>query len=506
MKWTAPPDRREITLILFSLTIFVFAYNLESTLQLLGVDPDASRTVLFNRIILGNTKVLGKDGRKPPAWRDPLERLIWGDWAWDEGHVAGDGAERTQTKGGQGIHVAGEPFGERGSVNQGIRNWNENFPVTKVVKHAKGFSVLDNVVIFNGSVYLVAEENDLESFPPVSDIVSTISNGFGKWELITQAEAYSLMGGYGGIIPEVSWMSADDTWHNSTLFSLWRTYSSLDSEIDEEGKTMLPPPRRLIFPHNRFFTDANPDFSDHWIRRARVNTGFHPYTQKAILPTLSVLYFEDWDDYHLIEVPFVFERLVVSDRGAGMKSELVSQWQQPVWSPPFELDGSKWWWEPIRRSLETFLELGASTTVNKVVTYIDTQNDFYAPKLRKEDHAGYDVRVVSNQADYTPWRERMQSMVESTVVVSAYGGHLFDALFMRPASQSSVIEIFPEDVFMRDRWLAATSIGINYIGLTQSKKFTQDEEFPPARMAGHNGPIPIGVDTVIQTIHEVLRR
>ena len=34
-----PPTRREVTLILFSLTVFILSYNLEASLQLVGVKP-----------------------------------------------------------------------------------------------------------------------------------------------------------------------------------------------------------------------------------------------------------------------------------------------------------------------------------------------------------------------------------------------------------------------------------------------------------------------------------
>ena len=37
--WTAPPTRREVMLMLFSLTVFVLSYNLETSLGLVGVNP-----------------------------------------------------------------------------------------------------------------------------------------------------------------------------------------------------------------------------------------------------------------------------------------------------------------------------------------------------------------------------------------------------------------------------------------------------------------------------------
>ena len=37
--WAAPPTRRELTLALFALTVFVLSYNLEASLGLVGVRP-----------------------------------------------------------------------------------------------------------------------------------------------------------------------------------------------------------------------------------------------------------------------------------------------------------------------------------------------------------------------------------------------------------------------------------------------------------------------------------
>lgn len=150
MRWTAPPDKRELTLILFSLTIFTLSYNLDQSFRFLGLDPAAPGS-LRSRLGLGGGvghKTIDKDGRKPPGWRDALETEIYGEWAWDVGHVAGDGAERSQAK-DTGRHgalwlgrretgeVAGKVFGHT-TVDEGIKWWNEDVPQTTLVKHAPG--------------------------------------------------------------------------------------------------------------------------------------------------------------------------------------------------------------------------------------------------------------------------------------------------------------------------------------------------------------------------------
>lgn len=152
MRWLAPPDRREITLILFSICTYFLAYNFETSLRLFGIDPVASQGAFFRKIGLGKTKLIGNDGRKPPGWRDALETEIFGDWRWDENHIAGDGEERSQSS-GNGRHGAtwigsqaagdllGEVFGNI-TVDQALQVWGEDIPQTMVVKHVPGKELL----------------------------------------------------------------------------------------------------------------------------------------------------------------------------------------------------------------------------------------------------------------------------------------------------------------------------------------------------------------------------
>ncbi|KAF9450284.1 hypothetical protein P691DRAFT_665614 [Macrolepiota fuliginosa MF-IS2] len=489
----SPPDRRETTLFLFCIAIYILAYNLESSLQLLGVDSVATSGAVFTRIGLGKTRTIGSDGRKPSGWRDKLELAIYGDWGWDEGHVAGNGDERSQ-RAGTGRHgatwanrrevgkVAGKLFGEV-PVDQALQWWRDDVPETKILKHTAGYTVLDNVFIFNGGVYLVAD--DTKDFPAVAAIVSSTGQGFGRWSLVTRRQAASMFGGFGGVIRGVSWMAADNSPHNSTLLSLWRTYSSLDPTIDSEGRTRLAPPHRLIFPHNSVFTDPNPEFEQHTIRRRRADTGFNPYLAKAAFPHLTVMYFEDFDDYSKMQVPFVFERLVVADREAASKALESSE---PEFITPFDqLEASEFWWEPVRRTMESFLDLSehsSSSATTKVVTYIVTQDndEGRSAKLKEEDHeklvsalkkmernTGCEVHIISDDTRRTAWIERMEAIVRSTVVLGAYGDHLMDFAFMKRAPQATLMEFYPTGRFVHDRAVVAKSLGQQYVAWSGAK-------------------------------------
>ena len=148
MGWITLPDRRELTLILFSLTVYLISYNLDSSLRLLGLNPSATQGAVLTRLGFGGTRYIDGDGRKPEGWRDAWEKQAYGDWGWDSDHVAGDGSERSQTK-GTGRHGAiwmskrmpgstTSSFLGESTIDKALLWWHDDLPVTKLVKHAPG--------------------------------------------------------------------------------------------------------------------------------------------------------------------------------------------------------------------------------------------------------------------------------------------------------------------------------------------------------------------------------
>jgi hypothetical protein len=140
----------------------------------------------------------------------------------------------------------------------------------------------------------------------------------------------------------------------------------------------------------------------------------------------------DWNDYQTMVVPFVFERIVLSDRDAAVSAGMAET--EPIFAEPFEkLSASEHWLEPIRRSLAQHLDLedefeGTKKKKKKtktVITYLSNQADTNGIRLREADHKGlvtalkkmgrkngYEVNVVG---EGTSWDERMSSIVRSTV-------------------------------------------------------------------------------------------
>jgi hypothetical protein len=220
---------------------------------------------------------------------------------------------------------------------------------------------------------------------------------------------------------------------NTTLLSLWRTYSTLDTTINSTGYTALPPPRRLIYPNNRFFTDANPPYEEHWIPRVRTNTGFHPFLAKALFPDMTILYYEDWEDWQRMEVPVLFERVVVADWVAALDGVHASGngGKMPPHSAAFKLNASAMWWEPVRRSLAEWFGVYEQPTVGKTITYLHRQGRRTGPRLTAETHTrlmqalealvsekGYQLQIVSSYDEETNWSSRMEAIVKSQVYIS----------------------------------------------------------------------------------------
>jgi hypothetical protein len=127
-----------------------------------------------------------------------------------------------------------------------------------------------------------------------------------------------------------------------------------------------------------------------------------------------------------MEVPFVMERIVVADRTAAEKSLDLNQ---PAFAPSMTLEGSPYWWEPIRRALAGYYDLKEGAATSKpVVTYLHRQGEANGPRLRDNDHElllralrnmaranGYELNVVSTLTSETAWDAKMSSIVRSSV-------------------------------------------------------------------------------------------
>ena len=103
--------------------------------------------------------------------------------------------------------------------------------------------------------------------------------------------------------------------------------------------------------------------------------------------------------------------------------------EQPIFSLPFDLEASKNWWEPVRRTLALYFDAYYEKAKDKkVITYLHRQSESTGPKLVSEDHdalvralqklgrsRGYVVHIVSTSTTETDWNEKMGAVVRSSV-------------------------------------------------------------------------------------------
>jgi hypothetical protein len=179
------------------------------------------------------------------------------------------------------------------------------------------------------------------------------------------------------------------------LFGFWRTYSSLDTRITEDGVTSLPSPRRLLFTRVENYRDY---------------ASMNQYLMSGIFPSLSVEHMRDWKDRNETTQPFVFDRVVLADRSAAMRGEEFVATERTA-SEAFSLVSSRPWWSPVRANLVEFVGLnrsvGAGTRDRPVITYVSRQewgrrmlipadHDKLVEALHDlEKEYGYEVNIVS---------------------------------------------------------------------------------------------------------------
>ena len=211
MRWLALPERREIALVLISLIVYFVAYNFEMSVEFLGIDPVKTHRVVFGGLGFKKT-LIGKDGRKPPGWRDALEMDVYGGWDWDEGYTANESQQKVNGKYPASVGRKDTVEGGKLSVNDALQRWERNIPQTQLLKHTPGsysvqdsnrlkftvclgYTILDNLFIFNGSVYLVSDNEHL--LPPMSSILASRGPGFRDCTVLSLERARSILGSYG---------------------------------------------------------------------------------------------------------------------------------------------------------------------------------------------------------------------------------------------------------------------------------------------------------------------
>ncbi|KIK36942.1 hypothetical protein CY34DRAFT_810851 [Suillus luteus UH-Slu-Lm8-n1] len=401
---------------------------------------------------------------------------------------------------------------------------NGHVPNTRVVSHVPGWTIFDNLFVLNGTVFVVTDFPS--SIPDRLTITSTAVDIFNgedavnsrtpgnrEMQIISTDQAQRLFGSSAESMDGVTWLVNDPPqfithyyhWSAELFFGFWRTYSSLDTAIDEMGKSTLPALRRIFFAH----ADA-----DHWRDYALMNQ----WVLRSAFPSLTTEYSYEWEDRAAMGRPMMLDRVIFTDRAAAMQGHHFLSTGRTA-SEPSALPGSAHWWSTIRANVVRVCGLDPNVVGDMaqtpVITYISRQ-EWGRRMLKQEDHDrlveelyklrdlyGYEVNVVS--MDRLSRAEQFALAARTTIMMGVHGNGLTSLVWMRPSPRATVMEFFFPGGFARDYEYTTRALGMVHYGFWGDEYFTSPETPEQAYPPGFQGTnIPIDGAVVARLCHERL--
>ncbi|KAG8853752.1 hypothetical protein FRB96_008006 [Tulasnella sp. 330] len=401
-------------------------------------------------------------------------------------------------------------------------------PPTKLIRNAPGWSIMENVYMSNGTLYIIT--NDPSEWPkPVFIINVALPLGHGEESdrmreptsqtisFITPAEAETRWGDRIWDVEDWTFMINDAPQHLNhyyhfvaeTFFGLWMTYSSMDPKIDVRGNTELPAPARILFAHHQDHEWRDYSKFNHWVLH-------------GVFPSLSTESAEDWDgrtsmtSSNSASTPskaFRFTNLVLADRSSSMRGSICPGKTNRIASEAWEVVksiNSRWWWEPVRRSVLRFAGVdkavadlpvmwdgmwtegvdpvadnSAVTTASQKMPVVISYIVRTGPRrsLIAEDHRnlvqaltelcatkGWELNIV--HAEKLSREEQVQVAAKTTITLGVHGNGLTHLVWMPTTPLSTVIEIFVPGGFATDYEWTARTLGIRHFAIWNDTAYT----------------------------------
>ncbi|KAG8890646.1 hypothetical protein FRB98_006149 [Tulasnella sp. 332] len=398
-------------------------------------------------------------------------------------------------------------------------------PITKLIRHAPGWTTFENLYMSNGTLYIITP--NASDWPRLRYMISVPMIALNNPEniaareptpdlisFITPADAENLWGDRVWVVKDWTFMVTDPPqflnhyYHfvAETFLGFWRVFASLDPNIDAYGNTNLPTPARIIVP---YCNDAQWQDYSQFIR----------WFLHGVFPSISLESSNDWHARSSMTSPnrtltshpkqkaFRFSNLILSDRSAAFRGEICPSQTNRIASEAYEVTkniSSKWWWEPIRRSVMRFSDVEKSVrdrsviwddsynwglevsepnskllkTASKrmpiVISYI-VRVSFYRMLTQAAHLAlidaltqlcaskGWEFNAV--HAERMTREEQIQMAAKSTIILGIHGNGLTHLVWMPPTPLSTVIEIFYPGGFARDYEWTARALGHRHYGI-----------------------------------------
>ncbi|EJD52644.1 hypothetical protein AURDEDRAFT_55651 [Auricularia subglabra TFB-10046 SS5] len=396
---------------------------------------------------------------------------------------------------GAGPHPHTPPAGSSGSFN--VSPGGRSLPVTRMVAHAPGWTIFENLYMSNGTLFILTDE-DKSAFPEIRLITSTGLPAENTPENIQAREPtkdnMDFVGPYearqrwsGGVwgVDGTTFLFNEPAqfiahyYHGCAelLLGTWSFYSgTYDPNVSERGETTVPPVNRAVFTHAE-------------TKRWRDGSRFNSYFMYSAFPSITIEGQEDWEDRIFMtrggKRAFVFERVLLADRSAAFRGEWCGAKTQRIAAEAYEAvkpHASKWWWEPMRRSVLRFAGVPEETLDRAlqdkppvVINYIsrqggdrrkliDADHDGLVAALRKlADARGWEFNVVN--AGGISQEEQLAMAARTTVMLGVHGNGLTHLLLMAPTPVSTVIEIFYPGGFAHDYEWTARALNIKHFAV-----------------------------------------
>lgn len=181
----------------------------------------------------------------------------------------------------------------------------------------------------------------------------------------------------------------------------------MDVDITSQGETGLEAPHRIILPNIIDFLWREKDQHITWFLN-------------SIFPNLHVQTAEDWQDFVDLELPHIYDRVVLADRGAAYRFEDYRD-EQHFAAATLRLAGSANWWIPIRNLVHDLGGLNVTaqdiTDHVPVITYLSWQG--HGPKSLLDESHNALIRELSRLQGTYGFEFRTHPFDELTFVEAA---------------------------------------------------------------------------------------